>query len=300
MNTIEITPGAIVVAIDGSENALTAVQWAAWQARLEGRSLVLAHAVGHESVRPTTLRTVGDGDDVTWVDDSFRASHLIVEEATDCALAIAPAVPVHGVSVPGEPRQALEDLSGSAHLLVLGSRGRGIVRSRLLGSVSAAVAKTAKCPIVVVRPHAPGKLKDGVVVAADATPESLPVLEFAFRQAALQRVPLTVMHCLYAVPVAAAGMGGGAIRVLPDAEEHARMLAESIAGLPEKYPDVRFTQRLERGLVDECLTSNPRPWNLVVVGRHPVRGWLAGSTGIGVMEHAHSPVAIVPEAESTL
>jgi nucleotide-binding universal stress UspA family protein len=299
MNTFEITPGAIVVAVDGSTHARRAVQWAASQARLEGRTLALVHAAGQEGVKPTTMRITTHGDDPAWMDDSLRESHLILQEATDYALALAPEVSVHGMSVSGAPREALQSVSENAYLMVLGSRGRGVLRSRVLGSVSAAVAKSAACPVVVVRPNEPGKLKDGVVVAADATAESQPVLEFAFRQASLHDVPLTVMHCLYSVPVAATGMAGGAVRVAPDAERRSRLLAESIAGLPEKFPDVRVTQRIVEGLVDECLTANPRPWNLVVVGRHPVRGWLVGSTGIGVLEHSQSPVAVVPEAAPT-
>ncbi len=299
MDTFEITPGAIVVAVDGSTHARRAVQWAASQARLEGRTLVLVHAAGHEGVKPTTMRMVTHGDDMAWMDDSLRASHLILQEAAEYAGAIAPELTVRAVSVSGEPRRALQHVSENAHLLVLGSRGRGVVRSRLLGSVSAAVAKSAVCPVVVVRPNEPGLLKDGVVVAADATAESVPVLEFAFQQASLHDAPLTVMHCLYSVPVAAAGRAGGAVRVVPDAERRSLLLAESMAGLPERFPDVRVTQRIVEGIVDECLTANPRPWNLVVVGRHPVHGWLAGSTGIGVLEHSQSPVAVVPEADPT-
>jgi nucleotide-binding universal stress UspA family protein len=296
MNTFEITPGAIVVAVDGSTHARRAVQWAASQARLEGRTLALVHAAGQEGAKPTTMPTATHGDDLAWTDDSLRASHLILQDATDYALALAPEVTVRGASVTGEPREALQHASENAHLLVLGSRGRGVVRSRLLGSVSAAVAKTAACAVVVVRTNEPGTLKDGVVVAADATAESVPVLEFAFRQASFHDVPLTVIHCLYSVPVAATGMAGGAVRVTPDAERRTRLLAESMAGLPEKFPDVHVTQKVVEGLVDECLTAHPRPWNLIVVGRHPVHGWLSGSTGIGVLEHSQSPVAVVPEA----
>jgi nucleotide-binding universal stress UspA family protein len=296
MNSSVITPGTIVAAVDGSDHALRAVQWAAAQARLEGRPLALVHATGHEGAPPTRHR-IGDTTAPTWVDDSLRTSHLVLEEAAAVAEATRGGIEVHGVSVNGEPRAVLPDISSSAHLLVLGSRGRGVLRSRLLGSVSTAVAKSAQCPVVVTRPGLPGAIKDGIVVAADGTPESVPVVEFAFRQASLHAVPLTVMHCVYDAVVAVTGMPGGAWDI-HDTSEHALLLAESVAGLAEKYPDVHVTQELARGLVTDCLTQHRRPWNLIVVGRHPVNGlrWLTGSTAVDVMEHSKSVLAVVPEA----
>jgi nucleotide-binding universal stress UspA family protein len=301
MNTFEITPGALVAAVDGSAHALQAAQWAADQARLEGRSLTLVHVTGQEGVKPTTLRTVGHDNDFAWVDDSLRASHLILQEATDAVLTVAPTVHVHGLSIPGEPRQVLSAISGDAHLLVLGSRGRGAVRSKLFGSVSAHVAKATRCPLVVVRPGSPGALKDGVLVTADATAESRPVLEYAFHQASLDRLPLTVLHCLHDIAATATGRAGGYVRVQPDTEQRAEELAESLAGLGEKYPDVHVTHLMMHGSVADCVAAHPRPWNLVVLGRHPVHGLdrLTGSTAVQVMERSTSPIAVVPEAAPT-
>lgn len=296
MNTIEITPGAIVAAVDGSDPALQAARWAATQARLEGRPLLLVHVSGRARPTPTTLRTAPDGDDIVWLDDSIRTSRMLLEETTDVVCSAVPGVSIRSTSVRGDARDVLSEIR-DAHLLVLGSRGRGAVRSRLLGSVSAHVAKTVRTPLVVVRPQSPGALKDGVVVAADATAESRPVLEFAYRQASLRGVPLTVLHCLYPVPVVATGMAGGYVQAMPDAAEHQRHLAESVAGLGETYPDVRVEQQLMHGTVETCLSSYPRPWDLIVVGRHPADGlqWLLGATAVTVLEHAASPIAVIPE-----
>jgi nucleotide-binding universal stress UspA family protein len=297
MNNNVITPGTIVAAVDGSTHALRAIQWAAAQAQLEGRPLALVHVTGHEGAPPTPHR-IGAHEEPTWVDDSLRTSHLVLAEAVAVAEATRADIEVHGKSVHGEPRAVLADLSDSAHLLVLGSRGRGVLLSRLLGSISTAVAKTAQCPVVVTRPGHPGAIKDGIVVAADGTPESVPVVEFAFRQASLHAAPLTVMHCVYDAMVPVTG-GASAAVVSPGAGDHGLLLAESVAGLSEKYPDVHVTQELARGLVADCLTGHRRLWNLIVVGRHPRHGlrWLTGSTAIDVMEHSKSVLAVVPEAD---
>jgi nucleotide-binding universal stress UspA family protein len=295
----EITRGDIVAAVDGSSQALDAVRWAAEQAQLEGRPLVLVHVMSSPDPVPSTLRTVGYDDEYAWTDEPRRASDLILDAATSVAKATSATLDVRGCVIPGTPRKVLPAISESAHLLVMGARGRGAVRSRLMGSVSVHVAKTASCPVVVVRPGSrPGWIKDGVIVAADGTAECRPVMEFAFRQASVHGVPLTAMHCVAEV---AAGVAGARATEVPDLDEeqHHRLLARSVAGLREEFPDVPVTQEVSRGLVKDCLAAHPRPWNLVVVGRHPVTGlrWLAGSTATDVMERWEGALAVIPESE---
>ena len=285
--TSAIVSGAVIAAVDGSLDSRRGVRWAAGQAHLERRPLVLVHATGGDNGGATTWQRL---------DDSISPSQILVQEAVAFAEERYPDLAVRGVSVPDDARSALIDLSMAAHLLVLGSRGRGPVRSKLLGSVSAKVAKCAACPVVVTRPTQPGAIKDGVVVGADGTVESLPVIEFAFRHASLHGLPLTVMHCVDA-PAGVVGARGSAFDIA-DMEERQVLLAESVAGLSERYPDVRVRAQLNRGLIEECLMSGPRPWNLIVVGRHPI-GHLRSSASTAVLERSHSVVAVVPEAATS-
>ena len=136
-----------------------------------------------------------------------------------------------------------------------------------------------------------------MVVGADGTPESLPVIEFAFRYASFRSVPLTVLHCYWDAVAAYAG-GAGAAPTVGDADEMQALLSESVAGLGVKYPDVEVTRRLQHGLVDQVLTSD-HAWELIVVGSHPANIWqraFAGSMATAVLERATSVVAVVPEA----
>jgi nucleotide-binding universal stress UspA family protein len=147
-----------------------------------------------------------------------------------------------------------------------------------------------------------------VLVGADGTAESLPVIEFAFRQASLRGVPLTVMHTSFDVAVAVASIrdeptqGGPGLGSADDPAYLRRLLSESVAGLSSEFPDVHVSLELGYGLVDECLTRGPRPRDLIVVGRHPVRSvskLLSGSIATAVLERSDSPVAVVPESEPT-
>lgn len=60
-------------------------------------------------------------------------------------------VPVQPRLAVGDPAAALVRESEGAALVVVGSRGRGAARTRLLRSVSRSVTQRARCPVVVVR-----------------------------------------------------------------------------------------------------------------------------------------------------
>jgi nucleotide-binding universal stress UspA family protein len=289
----DVDPGSIVVGVDDSEHANRAVRWAAEQAVLEGRPLAVVHAAGEGDVRTaaTWARAGGIGPDQLQV--LLASTMPITQKAASLAQSAHPELVVRGAPLVGDPRHVLVDLSNAAHLIVLGARGRGVLRSKLLGSVSVGVAKHARCPVVVCRPGHPGTLKDGVVVGADGTAESLPVIEFAFRQASLRGLPLTVMHCFGDV-VATEVM----VPPYEDSQDLELLLSESVAGLSEKFPDVHVTLEIARGPVDDCLTGGSRPRHLIVVGRHPAGSGsrlLSSSAATAVLERSSSTVAVVPE-----
>jgi nucleotide-binding universal stress UspA family protein len=268
---------SVVAAVDGSEHAERALRWAAEQAHLENRRLVVVTAD---------------------LDDGFTA-----DSAAVVAQDLYPMLDVTALALPGDPRQVLVEMSRDAHLLVLGSRGRGPLTSMLLGSVSAAVSNHAACPVVVCRPAPRQQLTGGVVVGADGTPESRPVLDFAFRQASLRDLDLTVLHSFWDAVAAAAGFRNASAKVLnpSDLEDLRMVLAESVAGYTETYPDVPVTLTLRHGLVDAALTARSEAWDLIVVGRHPmdsVSRAVTGSIATAVVERARTTVAVVPEPSS--
>ncbi|UMG91873.1 universal stress protein [Nocardioides sp. TF02-7] len=56
---------------------------------------------------------------------------------------------------------------------------------------------------------------------------------------------------------------------------------------------------LRHGLVEEALVPRDAAWDLVVVGHQQNAGvdrLLRGAVATAVLEHAHGPVAVVPEA----
>lgn len=271
----QIEPRSVVVAVDGSEHAERALHWAAEQAVLEHRPLAV----------------VAVGDD----------AGAIAEEGVTAARRLHPGLEPRALALPGDPREVLLDLSERAGVLVVGSRGRGAIKSMLLGSVSTALSAHAACPVVVCRPSTGEPSGAGVVVGADTTAESVPVIEYAYRQAALRGQPLTVLHCFWDAVAAVAEyrQGRGEAVDAPELEELRAVVAQSVAGLAADYPDVPVTVGLQHGLVDEALSRRDQAWDLIVVGRHPMTSLgrvLTGSIATSVVERARTTVAVVPES----
>jgi nucleotide-binding universal stress UspA family protein len=290
---MDTRPGTIVVGVDSSESSHRALEWAVDQARTEHRPITLVHAVNALDPAHADAATVyPEAARVALRDDGHRvlaAARSTVEQA-------APELEVDEVLRLDDPRTVLLELSRDAAMVVLGSRGRGKLRSLLLGSVGVALVRHAHCPVVVHRPSHLGVVRNGVVVGADGSEESLAVLEFAYRQASLRDLPLTVVHCFWdANTVTSAPFVVSAPPV--DLESERLLLAESMSGMAEKFPDVTVKTAMARGLPQEVLVSLGTRMNLLVVGAHQagrVSRMLFGSVSVAVVEHASCPVAVVP------
>ncbi|MFC5730851.1 MULTISPECIES: universal stress protein [Nocardioides] len=298
-----ISPSSIIVGVDGSDDSDRALQWAAEQAHLERRPLVVVTAVAAGATTAANVRGItlsGVGAVYAYADDDLLAfGKEVAMDAVDTARRLRPGLEVGAHVTLGDAREVLVDLSARVYLIVLGSRGRGTVRSKILGSVSATVSRQAACPVVVCRPDGLGTHDAGVLVGADGTAESGPVVEFAFRQASLRGAPVTVLHCMWD-SVAAVHGPALAPATEPGLEEQRMLLSETIAGLAEKFPEVRVELQLAHGFAAECLSAGSPRWGLIVVGRHPVDSiprLVAGSIATSVMEQVRTTVAVVPEAK---
>ncbi len=286
--------GAVVVGVDGSPDANRAVEWAAWQADRDGRRLVVVHGARATDTDWLALWTV-DRDRVDRA--RYEASQAIVDDAVTLAATLRPDVEVQGILVDADPRAALVDAAESAHLVVVGRRGLSPWRSVVMGSVSTSVSRHADCPTLVTGEGLPASIS-GVVVGAAGTPESGVVIEQGFHQAALHDVPLTVVHCFWDI----AGQQAYGATVHPEelgVEDLRLLVSESVAGFATEFPDVEVHLELARGLVDLTLTDAAPPDSLLVVGRGHATSWLGHlrvSTALAVLDQAHGPVEVVPEA----
>nr|WP_281386778.1 universal stress protein [Jiangella mangrovi] len=141
--------GAIVVGVDGSEHSDAALRFALARGRDEQTEVVAVSAyrapfLPLQDVDPETMSVVGAEERRL----ALEALHQAVDRARQ---AIGGPVDVSVRLEEGHPADVLLDLGRDAALLVVGSRGRGPVRSLLLGSISQAVLHQAAGPVAVVR-----------------------------------------------------------------------------------------------------------------------------------------------------
>ncbi len=286
--------GSVVVGVDGSVPSEAALDWAIDQATAEHRPLVIVHAAGTvpiSSVRGTEARS------------RIRVTgRRITDHALGRVRGRSPDLRVDVLMKPGDPVSLLLEAAESASVVVLGSRGRGALTSLLLGSVSLAVSARAHCPVVVARPPAdasPGQ--DGpstnqaeIVVAVDGSATSMAAVDFAYHQASLRRLPLTVTHVDWDPMDGLSAVGEMPVQV--GGAETASLISENLAGFGEKYPDVDARLEITRGDPAGVLVRVSEHAALVVLGSHgrgTAKALVLGSVSRNVVEHAHCSVAVV-------
>jgi len=300
MDTNTHPAGAVVVGVDGSDHSERAVDWAAAHAHSEGRPLVLAHGtgtLGRGPSAPVSFLGASDPHAGLVLHELSVAGRELVEHAAERVRDRYPDLGVHAVVRTAHPRQVLLELARGAALLVVGSRGHGPLRSVLLGSVSVGLARESSCPVVVIRPHHQGVVRQGVLVGVDGTADCAPVLEFAYHYASTHGLPLTVLYSVWDLVATTTAAGFEEVSVDPGVDDARVRLAESVSGYGECYPDVHVRQVVTRGLPATVLTEAAERMDLLVVGRHHRSGLgnlLLGSVAANVVEHAGCVVAVVP------
>lgn len=296
-----MTGKAVLVGYDGSPGARDALAFAIEAARPRKSAVEVVHAW---LPAPPPSRFAGGYSGPQ--DQELRGfAEAVLAEALDQAKKSGADIEVRGCVVSGPAAVTLLEAAERAHMLVVGSRGLGGFSGLLVGSTGMEVATHATCPVVVVRPPdpkvAPGPEAGRVVVGVDGSPLSEAALAFAFEQASWRGVGLTAV---IAWDIPYLNVPGRVIAMPPDVlqAEHdtaEAVLAESLAGWQEKFPDVDIKTRVASGQPGHALITASAGALLLVVGSRGRGGFqslLFGSVSHAVLHHAHGPVAVIHPA----
>ncbi|WP_416478791.1 universal stress protein [Streptomyces sp. LKA04] len=282
----------ITAGVDGSQESLAALDWAAGEAVRTGAPLHVVHAW-----QPRDTGGEGDRDaQERWVRDA-------VAEPVRTVTGRHPELTVSTeVREADDPVAVLLAAAADSTTLVLGSRGHGAIVGFLLGSVGRQVIAEATRPVVLVRAgeKTAGGTGGEVVVGQQGEPEdSADVIGYAFEAAAARCATVRAVRA-WTLPTVFT-YSPGSMALADEAgglEQYERKaLGEALGPWRERFPDVPVVEHVEMGSAGQVLLSVSANARLMVVGRRARRGAVGGRIGSvahGVLHHADCPVAVVP------
>jgi hypothetical protein len=249
------TTSPVVVGVDDSADARSAVLWAAREAALAQTSLLVVHS----PKLPSATVLAGHLNAVLRVSDDIGRSVL------DAAIAVAragePTVTVRSLLSHADPAQALIDVSAEAQLLVLGARTAPMGDLSLLSSRRVMVGAHALCPVLLLGPvstFSPAGDVSRIVVGAVTSPAGQAAVAFAAAEAARRNVAL---HLLRLEDAARAGM----TETSSQSEEE---LVAQAARVRREHPGLVVLTEVARGEAAEILPSYSDSRTILVVGCH--------------------------------
>lgn len=274
-------PRSILCGVDRSAGAAQAMRLAADLGERLGARLVLAHAGASEAEARSFLEDLAARERI---DVEIRAER-------------------------GDPAERLLAVADDveAGMIAVGSGGRGRARAAVLGSVSSAVARAARCPVVIapedatVRPLTEkGRL---VVCGVDSSDGAAGALRFAARLVAPLEADLAVVHVLPPPTVPGTSLSNVAADQVAEVQtRQGTRLLEDVAAAERLGSDVE--RQVVFGAPAEALAkiAADRAAALLVVGRRGrgrVGSAVFGSVSGELAARAPCPVLVVPEAATT-
>lgn len=283
----------VVVGLDTSESSRQAAHWAAREAAVRRRPLLLVHVFARPLLELTRVRLPGGGEADEPLQQAMRRElHTVVEQC----LRVSPELDVRTELLSGDPVEALGGKGEHAALLVVGSSGVGSAEMVLVGSTSAELlSRPTGAAVVITRGHEREE-RAPVVVGVDGSANSARAIGFAFDFASRHRCELVAVHAWSDVPLDPFARVQAWDFDQDVRREASELLSKALAGYIERYPDVAVrhvvaTERPAQALLDESPSAQ-----LLVVGSHgrgPVRRAVLGSVSHAVVHAASCPVAVL-------
>ncbi|MBI2321737.1 MAG: universal stress protein [Chloroflexi bacterium] len=282
----------ILVPLDGSALAETALPWAELLAERTGATLVL--------LRSALVRGL-----IT--EDLLEAEVQAVQEAEEYVGRVAGALREHGLSVEmavpyGEPGEAIVEASAwrSADLVVMATHGRSGLGRWVYGSVADHVLRGATVPVFLVRagvaPPVRAALPSQVVVPLDGSEVAEAALPWAVELARLLGAGIALLRAVE-LPAFGENLSPRA-NVLEAAEVEARRYLEGVSdGLRRDGLELTYAVRLGTPAWSIASCARELGSSLLVMathGRSAMARLVYGSVAAGVLREASVPLLLVP------
>ncbi len=291
--------GAIVVGVDGSENAISAAQWAAAVAARYESPLHIVYAMPSVG-RNLTETALAVRAAVMSYQRDFADAYL--RDAADAVRSRNPELAVSTEAMKVAADEALIQCGRTAQMIVVATSEVSPVGALFVGSTALAVATHAACPVVAWRGPNQVPTDQPIVVGADATHSSAVALQAAFEFADRFKVKLAAVHS-WAVPWPATAVANPFV-VDWDALEAAQwaQLAGAVEQANQRHPHVNASCFVEPTKPTASLLHQVEEdgAQLVVVGnrgRSPLASAVLGSTALNLLHHSTVPVMVCRAAD---
>lgn len=283
----------VVVGVDDSPSGRSAMSWALREAHARGVPLLAVRAwtpgyevLGHEGPRLAERMS-----------EQGRAAHDFARR--DLELAVARTGLRDGEqsarATVGQPAEVLLE-AGYDALIVVGTRGAGMLGRHVLGAAAARVLHHALGSVVVVPPELPSTRRSAprVVVGVDHSPASLHALEVAGETARRYGHPLVPV---FAHQPPLEDLSGVGTNLWAPQRVRATAMAELRSAVQAAgCSDLVVAPEVALGHAGHALTTLAQPEDLLVVGSRGRGGFaslLLGSTSTSCAQHATCPVLVV-------
>jgi nucleotide-binding universal stress UspA family protein len=234
--------------------------------------------------------------------DTTARARAMVEDARSEAVVAGVAgiadLPLDVVVAAGRPAEHLIRQARTADLLVVGSRGRGAVRSTLLGSVALHCVAHAPCDVVVV-PQGDGAPGGRMIVGLDDTDASRAALVHAVREA--QRVG-AVLDVVAVYQPFSHWLDIYTTQEGPESPNQEEVAARARQIVDDVLAQMPMDQRPQldvatyEGIAGDVLIQRSQNARMLVVGsrgRSQIKGMVLGSVALHCVVSAACPVMVV-------
>ncbi|WP_173010211.1 universal stress protein [Mycolicibacterium sp. P9-64] len=254
---------SVVVGIDGSSSAAHAAAWAVDEAVSRDVPLRLVYVI---------QSTAAD------IQQEADRAEIALHAAEATIVQSGKPVKIETSVMRGPVAATLADTSAEAAMVCLGSMDTGSRATKFVGATAAAVARSARCPVAIVRmPDAGSPASDQIAVVIDDPRDLDVVVAAALEEARLRNATLLALN-----------VTSSRINELAP-EEVDRRLSECLS----RYPDVSSRVRMVPDDIPAFLAEHDTPVQLILTADGPAATRLIGQYGRFMLRDTGCSVLLV-------
>lgn len=283
----------IAVAVDWSEPSFDAVKGMAYL--YQPSEVIMIHAVDlHPFENPLFAPAIAKQAFEEFRDAMMEAGRKVLDQTS--ALIAHEGTKITRRLEIGRPAAVILDVLKSAHpdLMVLGSRGKGLLTEVALGSVSHQVLLHAHCPTLVMK--RPLTALHRVLVAIEGADDAAYVRDWLLAYPFKQPVELSILSVI-PVPQRVDAAVIPAFDIWENGTiQAAQNLVKDMSIALSDASGYRATGRVLRGAPADVIIREAMDHDLVVAGshaRHGLQRFLLGSVSQAVNHRANRPVLVI-------